>query len=282
MSLLFFFAKRFIAGETLVEALNVLTLLHRQGFLTTLDYLGENVKDESRAILAASVYNEVFDELKKRQLDLNVSVKLTQIGLYINRDLCIKNLKMIAQKAREINGFVRVDIEGSDTTTDTFDIVKKLKTEGYPVGAAVQAMLRRTPTDVVSLLENQVTMRLCKGAYKESVDIAYQNKNDVDRQYVALMKRLLTSGLYHGIATHDKKIIENTKAFAKENKISPSQFEFQMLMGIGRKLQKQLIEEGYRVRIYVPFGHAWLPYTIRRLRERKENIWFVLKHLFKK
>lgn len=282
MSILFFFAKRFIAGRTLSEALNTIESLHNQGFLTTLDYLGENVTDENEAINAARVYVEVLEELGKRRLDTNVSVKLTQIGLYVDKNLCSRNLKMIAAKAKEIGGFARVDIEGSDTTSATFDIIKELKAQGYPVGGAVQSMLRRTPSDVVSLLENQITMRLCKGAYKEPVDVAYQDKKEVDRQYVSIMKRLLTSGLYHGIATHDEEIIAATKSFAKERKIPLDRFEFQMLMGIRRKLQKELLQEGYRLRVYVPFGRAWLPYTIRRLRERKENLWFVLKHLFRR
>jgi proline dehydrogenase len=281
MSILFFFAKRFIAGQTPSEALKAVSALQKEGFLTTLDHLGENVKDEKEAAEAARVYVDVLRELKKRQLDTNVSVKLTQLGLDIDKNLCIKNLKMIAQAARETGGFVRVDIEGSDTTSATFDIVKELKAQGYPVGGAVQSMLRRTPSDVVSLLENGITMRLCKGAYKEPVDVAYQDKREVDRQYIAIMKRLLTSGLYHGIATHDDKIIAATKAFAKERGLPADRFEFQMLMGIRRKLQKKLIQEGYKLRIYVPFGRAWLPYTLRRLRERKENIWFVLKNLFR-
>lgn len=281
MSILFFFAKRFIAGQTLAEALKVVFSLHRQGFSTTLDYLGENVTDENEAIDAARVYVEALEELGKKQLDTNVSVKLTQIGLYVDRNLCARNLKMIAAKARDVGGFARVDIEGSDTTSATFDIIKELKAQSYPVGAAVQSMLRRTPSDVVSLLENHVTMRLCKGAYKEPVDVAYQDKKEVNRQFIAIMKRLLTSGLNHGIATHDEEMIAATKSFAKERKIPPDHFEFQMLMGIRRKMQKQLIGEGYRLRVYVPFGRAWLPYTIRRLRERKENLWFVLKHLFR-
>jgi len=282
MSILFFFAKRFIAGQTLPEALDVVELLHKQGFSTTLDHLGENVTDENEAIRAARVYVEVLEELKKRRLDTNVSVKPTQIGLYVDRGLCARNLKMIAAKAREVAGFIRVDIEGSDTTSSTFDIIKELNAQGYPVGGAVQSMLRRTPSDVVSLLENRVTIRLCKGAYQEPVDVAYQDKREVDRQFIAIMKRLLTSGLYHGIATHDDEMIAATKAFARERKIPTDQFEFQMLMGIRRKMQKQLIREGYRLRIYVPFGREWLPYTIRRLRERKENLWFVIKNLFRR
>ena len=282
MSFLFWFAKRFIAGCTLAQAINVLHSLKVKGFLTTVDHLGENVSNTEEAKQAADVYIEIINTLKKNRLENNVSVKLTQIGLDISRELCLENLKRVAEVARNANGFVRVDIEGSKYTSSTLDLVKEVKEMGLPVGAAVQAMLRRTPSDVVGLLENEITMRLCKGAYKEPVDIAYQKKDEVDRQYIALMKRLLTSGIYHGIATHNEKIISETKTFIKENRLKRDSFEFQMLLGIRPFLQEQLIANGWRLRIYVPYGNAWLPYVIRRLRERKENVWFVLKNLFRK
>ena len=282
MSFLFFLAKRFIAGRDWPEALKVVRSIHAQGFLTTIDHLGEHVPKKEQAKKAAEYYSKVIKSLKNENLDKNISVKLTQLGLEIDRDFCRENLKLILEEAREIGGFVRVDIEGSDTTSSAFSMIKELRDLGYPIGAAVQSMLRRTPSDVVSLLENGVAIRLCKGAYKEPVDIAYQHKWEVNRQFIALMKRLLTSGSYHAIATHDEKIIEATKTFAKERRISPSQFEFQMLLGIRRPMQKKLLKEGFRVRIYIPFGHTWLPYVIRRLRERKENLWFVIKHLFRR
>lgn len=282
MSFLFWFAKRFIAGQTLEDALTVLRSLKVRGFATTIDHLGENVTNEEEATRSADTYIEIIKSIKKSNLENNISVKLTQIGLDISRDLCIKNLKRIAEVSRETGGFVRVDIEGSKYTSSTLDVVKEVKAMGYPVGAAVQAMLRRTPSDVVQLLENGITMRICKGAYKEPIDIAYGKKQEVDMQYVALMKRLLTSGLYHGIATHDEKIIAQTKTFAKERGIRREQFEFQMLLGIRPSLQEQLIANGWRVRVYVPFGKAWLPYVWRRLRERKENVWFVFKNIFRR
>ncbi len=281
-SLLFVFARRFIAGQTLYEAITVLRRLKSRGFLTTIDHLGENVTNEEEAVRAADEYIEIVRALKKNHLDVNISVKLTQIGLDISTALCSRNLKRIAEAAKEAGGFIRVDIEGSKYTSKTFDVVKEIKAMGLPVGAAVQTMLRRTPSDVVALLEGGTTMRLCKGAYKEPIDIAFAKKEEVDRQYVALMKRLLTSGLYHAIATHDEKIIAETKSFAKERGIKRDQFEFQMLFGIRPSLQERMIANGWRLRVYVPFGKAWLPYVIRRLREKKENFWFVMKNLFRK
>lgn len=279
---IFWFAKRFIAGQTLEDALTVLRKLKTRGYATTIDHLGENVTNAEEAKKSADTYIEIIKTLKKNKLESNVSVKLTQVGLDVNRDLCVENLKRIAEAARETGGFIRVDIEGSKYTSSTFEIVKEVKAMGLPVGAAVQTMLRRTPSDIVTFLEEGITMRLCKGAYKEPVDIAYQKKDEVDRQYVALMKRLLTSGLYHGIATHDEKIIAQTKMFVKERSVKRDQFEFQMLLGIRPSLQEQLIANGWKLRIYVPFGRAWLPYVYRRLRERKENVWFVVKNLFRK
>ncbi len=282
MSFLFWFAKRFIAGQTLGDALMVLRSLKVRGFQTTVDHLGENVTNEEEAKISADTYIEIIRALKKNNLENNISVKLTQIGLDISRDLCRENLKRIAEVSRETGGFVRVDIEGSKYTSSTLDVVREIKAMGYPVGAAVQAMLRRTPSDIVTLLEDGITMRLCKGAYKEPIDIAFGKKHEVDMQYVALVKRLLTSGLYHGIATHDEKIIAATKTFAKERAVKRDQFEFQMLLGIRPALQGELIANGWRLRVYVPYGKAWLPYVIRRLRERKENVWFVIKNFFRK
>jgi len=280
--ILFWFARRFIAGQTLEEALIVLRKLKAKGFATTIDHLGENVTNALEAKAATDDYIEIINAIKKNSLDNNISVKLTQIGLDINRDLCLENLKRITEAAREINGFVRVDIEGSKYASTTFEMVREIRALGLPVGVAIQAMLRRTPSDMVTLLESGITMRLCKGAYKEPVDIAYQKKDEVDRQYVALVKRLLTSGSFHGIATHDEKIIAETKAFVKERQIKRDKFEFQMLLGIRPALQEQLVANGWKLRVYVPYGRAWLPYVIRRLRERKENVWFVLKNLFRK
>lgn len=281
ISIITFFARRWIAGLTLAQALDVIEDLNRRGCLTSLDHLGEDVTNESEANTATDQYIAILHALKERNLDRNVSVKLTQLGLAIDTELCAKNLGRIVSAAVEVSGFVRVDIEGSQWTSKTFDAVKKVKTSAAPVGAAVQAMLKRSPEDVASLIDRDIPIRLCKGAYKEPTEIAYLKHEDIVKHYIALMKRMLTSGIYHGIATHDETIIEAAKRFVKENHIGRDAFEFQMLMGMRRKLQRQLIDDGWRLRIYVPFGKRWLPYMLRRLREKKENLWFFVSHLFK-
>lgn len=281
MSLLTFLAKRFIAGQTLHEALDVVEYFNRRGFMTTLDYLGEDVTKREEAEAATEQYIVILKALKKRGLDRNISIKLTQIGLAIDPELCKRNLTRLVSEAATIEGFVRVDIEGSAHTAATFDVIKAVKTSAAPLGAAVQAMLKRTPDDLTGLLERDIPIRLCKGAYKEPASISYQKRAMVDRQYLALMKRLLTAETYNAIATHDADLIDATKAFAKNNRISRDSFEFQMLMGIRPSLQRRLIADGWRLRIYIPFGRHWLPYIIRRLRERKENVWFVLKNLLR-
>lgn len=282
MSIITFLARRFIAGQTLSQALDVVEHLNGQGFLTTLDHLGEDVTKEEEANAATEQYIAILKALKQRGLEKNISIKLTQIGLSIDQDLCIRNLTRIVKAAYDVQGFVRVDIEGSAYTTATFDTIKKVKTNAAPLGAAVQAMLRRTPEDVVGLIDRAITIRLCKGAYKEPKDIAYQKREEIDRQYLALMKRLLTAETYNAIATHDEDLIQATKAFVKNNGLKKDSFEFQMLMGIRRPMQRKLRDEGWRIRIYVPFGRHWLPYMWRRLRERKENTLFLMRNIFRR
>jgi proline dehydrogenase len=281
MNFLFIFAKRFIAGQTLEEALPVVEQLHRDGFATTLDILGESVTNPAEARNMADDYCNVIRMLRERGLDANMSLKLTQLGLDISNDLCFDNVAKILIEAGKNNGFIRVDMEGSAYTQQTLDMVKRWHNIYPNVGTVVQAMLKRTPKDVEWLLEEKVGIRLCKGAYKEPHDVAFPDKRDVDRQYETLMDRLIGSGIYHGIATHDEKIINKAKEFAANYGIGKDKFEFQMLLGIRRDLQRQLLKDGWRVRVYVPYGSAWLPYTLRRIRERKENLWFVVKNLFR-
>lgn len=277
------FAKRFIAGTTLAEALDKLSKLKIGGFGTTLDHLGESVANAAEAKHAADEYCVMLRALKEKNLDRNVSLKLTQMGLAISEDFCLENLSRIVKTAEDVGGFVRVDMEGSDVTQKTIDIVGKMKkTRATPIGCVLQAMLKRTPTDLVGMLENNITLRLCKGAYKEPGEIAYGDMRNIRHQYLALSKRLLTSGMYHGIATHDEWLVRQVMQFARGQKISPDKFEFQMLLGIRPKFQKWILSEGFRLRIYVPFGNAWLPYTWRRIRERKENLWFVVKSVFQR
>lgn len=272
---------RFIGGETLAEALRTLYGLKKRGFATTLDLLGESVTNKKEADRATEEYIENLRGLHKNGLDKNISIKLTQLGLDIDAGLARDNLVKIVKVAGEMGGFVRVDMEGSAYTEETVQMVEKVHRDHPHVGAVLQAYLRRTPGDAIRLLRARVPIRLCKGAYKEPPSIAFPDKKEVDRQYVTLMKRLLTSGVCHGIATHDEKIIEETKKFAHREKIAKEAFEFQMLFGIRNRFAEGLVQEGWRVRIYVPYGTFWFPYMTRRLRERKENIWFVVKNLFR-
>ncbi len=281
MSMLFIFAKRFIAGQTLERALPVVERLHNEGFSTTLDILGESVTNAKEASAVSDEYCNVLNILKEKGLDANMSLKLTQLGLDVSDQLCFDNVAKILVVAGKLDAYIRIDMEGSVYTQRTLEMVKRWHGIYKNCGTVVQAMLKRTPGDVEGLLEKGIGVRLCKGAYKEPKDVAFQDKKDVDRQYETLMTRLVGSEIYHGIATHDEKLIAKMKDFVNAYGIDKNKFEFQMLLGIRRDLQKKLLEEGWRVRVYVPYGKAWLPYTIRRLRERKENIWFVVKNIFK-
>ncbi len=277
------FARRYIAGTTLAQALDKLAQLKAEGFETTFDHLGESVTSPEEAKMATEQYVVMLRALKERGLDRNVSVKLTSIGLAIDENLAREHLAQIVHAAEESHGFVRVDMEGSDVTSTTLDIVRDTKkNRSTPVGTVLQAMLKRTPTDALELLRKETTIRLCKGAYKEPPETAYQDMSEIRHQFMALTKRLLTSGLYHGIATHDVQLITELKRFAREQKIPKDAFEFQMLLGIRSKVARQLVAEGWRVRIYVPFGRAWLPYMWRRLRERKENVWFFAQSIWQR
>ncbi len=274
-------ARRFIAGTTLVEALEVLSNLKSQGFATTLDHLGESVTSISEAKTATEQYLVMLRALKNRGLDQNISVKLSQLGLDIDKELCTENLDRIVHAAQEMHGFVRVDMEGSNETDATLDVVRRIKrNRAVPLGVTLQSMLLRTPEDMIDLVQGEIPLRLCKGAYKEPPEIALRDTRMIRKEFLSQAKRLLTSGLYHGIATHDAWVINEIQDFAKQQHIAPEQFEFQLLLGIRSRLAKRILAAGWRVRIYVPFGHMWFPYTWRRLRERKENVWFVMKNLF--
>lgn len=282
MNILFLFARRFIAGQTLEEAMPVVESLYKEGFGTTLDILGESMTNPAEAGAVADDYCRAINVLKEHDCDVNMSLKLTQLGLDISDQLCFDNVVKILVEAGKFNCFIRIDMEGSAYTQKTLDMVERWHNIYPNVGAVVQAMLRRSLNDVEKLLKNGIGVRLCKGAYKEPSEIAFPNKRDVDDQYAVLMERLIGSGIYNGIATHDEKLIERAKEYCSHYNIDKNRFEFQMLLGIRRDLQKKLLQEGWRVRVYVPYGSAWFPYTLRRMRERKENFWFVVKNLFRK
>ncbi len=265
--------RRFIAGTTLKEALDCASKLSREGFLFTLDHLGEHVSNKREAEAAAELYIVLLRALKEHSLPRNISLKLSQLGMGVDRELCLKNLERIVNATEELKGFVRVDMENSASTDATLQMTKNAhKNRLTPVGAVLQAKLKRTPDDLLSMLESGISVRLCKGAYDEPAGIAFQSRSEVRREFLALAKRLLTSGITHGIATHDEFIIDEIKKFVVSNEIEKGSFEFQLLLGIRIGLAKKLLAEGWRVRIYIPFGKAWLPYTMRRIREIKTRI----------
>jgi proline dehydrogenase len=272
-------ASRFIAGEKIEDALRVCRRLNQEGFMTTLDCLGESVHEETGVEAACQTYLQLLERLAQEKLDSHVSVKLTQLGLAIDEGLAQRNLARIAGKAARLQNFVRVDMEGSAFTDATFRVFSAVDAPREALGIAVQAYLRRSPGDIEDLLKRCVRIRLVKGAYKEPPKIAFPKKSEVDRSFLELTQKLLTSGTYHAIATHDERIIGATVRFVREEGISPEAFEFQMLYGIRRRLQRELVRQGWRVRLYLPFGPEWYAYFMRRLAERPANLFFVLRNL---
>jgi proline dehydrogenase len=272
-------ATRFVAGETLDQALAVSRKLNSEGITVTLDCLGESVTSLEEAAQARDVYVRTLSAIHDSGIQGNVSLKLTQFGLDLSAEQCLANVELLACRAAELDSFVRVDMESSEYTDRTLHLVSTLFSRHPVVGVVIQAYLRRSRKDVEQLCARGIRVRLCKGAYLEPPGVAFPNKADVDRNFVELMKILLASGTYPAIATHDEAMIEATKSFAAETNISKDNFEFQMLYGIRRDLQRKLISGGYRLRLYVPFGRAWYPYYMRRLAERPANVFFVLRNL---
>jgi len=275
-------ARRFVAGETLDDAVEAARAVNRAGQSASLDLLGENVSDEAGAGRAAQRYLEMFDRIAREKIDANVSLKLTQLGLDLDQALCQELIEQIVAHASALGNFVRIDMEGSAHTQRTIDIAKRVRAKYTSVGTVMQAYLYRAEQDIQDLLAAGCRLRLCKGAYKEPPELAFPKKEDVDANFVKLMKLLLPSGIYHGIATHDPAMIRATKEFAREKNIARDQFEFQMLYGIRTDLQQQLVREGYRLRVYIPFGTDWFPYFMRRLAERPANLVFFLRNLLPK
>lgn len=273
--------RRFVAGERLDDAMAAVRALNHAGRLASLDCLGESVSSESEARSAARAYSDMFDRIAAEKLTCNVSLKLTQLGLDIRPSLCEELLVEIVKRAATQGNFVRIDMESSAYTQRTLDICKHARTQSDSVGTVIQSYLFRTEQDAQDLIAAGCRLRLVKGAYKEPAAVAFPKKADVDANYVKVMKILLPSGIYHGIATHDPNMLDATKKFAAEQGIRTDQFEFQMLYGIRTDLQEQLIREGYRLRVYVPYGSDWFPYFMRRLAERPANLKFFLSNLFR-
>jgi len=276
--LLFLFARRYIAGTSMTEAIEAAKKLNAQNISATIDNLGENVKDEAGT--AAAEYSALLDRIKASGVDSTVSLKLTHLGLDVSTELAERNAEAVVRKAREFGNFVRFDMESSAYTERTLAILYSLRKSYQNVGVAIQSSLLRSAGDIKRLIENGTSVRLVKGAYKEHPEVAFMKKKDVDANFSFLMKELLMKGVRPAIATHDTALIEEAIRFTKAMNIPADSFEFQMLLGIKRTLQRRLAAEGYRVRVYVPYGPDWLPYTLRRLGERKENIYFVLKNIF--
>ena len=272
---------RFVAGETLEQALAVSRKLNAEGITVTLDHLGESVTSLKEAADARDVYVRTLSAIHESGIQGNVSLKLTQFGLDISYDQCLANVEALVRRASELGSFVRVDMESSEYTDRTLDVVFTLFERFPVVGIVIQSYLRRSRKDVERLCDRRIRVRLCKGAYLEPESVAFPHKSEVDQNYVDLMKLLLTQGTYPAIATHDEKMIEQTKAWVAEKNIPRDAFEFQMLYGIRRDLQRQLVAEGYRLRLYVPFGKAWYPYYMRRLAERPANVFFILRNIFR-
>ncbi len=274
-------ARRFVAGEELEEALVAARACNRAGRTVSLDHLGENVATEAGARRACDAYLKIFDRIAQEKLDANVSLKLTQLGLDISEELCQVLLESIIERAAGYGNFVRMDMEGSACTDRTIAMTKRVRAKSPVVGTVIQAYLYRSERDVSDLLAIGCRIRLCKGAYKEPPNIAYPSKRDVDGNYVKLMRLLLPRGIYHGIATHDPRMIAATMEFAERHGIPKDKFEFQMLYGIRTDLQEKLVRSGYRVRIYIPYGRDWFPYCMRRLAERPANLFFFVRNLFR-
>ena len=272
------FASRFVAGETIDTGVAAARDLSRRGITSSLDLLGESVTAESEASAARDLYLNMLDCMAESGVEVNVSVKLTQMGLDIGEDLCLSNMVRILEKAKALQGFVRLDMEGSDYTQRTLDFFTQrlFPVYGGHCGVVIQSMLRRSEQDVSDLIALGALVRLCKGAYLEPPTVAFPDKADVDRNYVRLMQRLMRDGNYPGLATHDEAIIRQALDFAREQGIASDRFEFQMLYGVRRDLQDRLRQAGYRMRVYIPFGTQWYPYLMRRLAERPANIAFIL------
>ena len=274
---------RFVAGETIDEAVAFIRELNADGCSASFDHLNESVANAAEAEQEVAEYLQVLSSIDETGINSNASIKLTQFGLELDPELAYKNARAVVADGARRGTFVRVDMEASSVTQVTIDIFKRLRAEFElnDVGIVLQSYLRRTYADAEELVKLPARIRICKGAYNEPPEVAFPDKKDVDENYVRVMQLLLSSGTYHGIATHDPKMIEATIEFSKKEGIPKEAFEFQMLYGVRRDLQRQLAQDGYNMRVYVPYGKHWYPYFMRRLAERPANIWFVLKNLFK-
>ena len=277
-------SSRFVAGMEIEDALRAAAAVNHQGMAVTLDSLGESVTTEAEAHRAAVVYHQLLDSIAARKLNANISVKLTQMGLELSAKLAETIVESLAGHAAATGNFVRIDMEDSRMTQITLDIVQRLHAKAElrgAIGIVIQSYLYRSQADIEQLLAGGIRVRLCKGAYKEPAEVAYPRKADVDTNFILLGRLLLAGPVYHGLATHDYAMIAEAKTFAAQNGIDPNRFEFQMLFGVRRDLQRKLVREGYNVRVYIPFGREWYPYFMRRLAERPANVLFLARNFFR-
>jgi proline dehydrogenase len=273
---------RFVAGEALDDAIESTRALNQRSMSVSLDHLGENVSDAKEAASAAQDYIAILDRIKQAGVDANISIKLTALGLDISQELCEQNVCRILEHAQQFPIFVRIDMEGSAYTEQTVDITLRMHKQYEHVGTVIQSCMYSSKKDVEQLIAQGVRVRLVKGAYKEPKTVAFQQKSEVDHNFVRLMMMLIQRGNYPAIATHDEAIINATCKFARDHGISKSAFEFQMLYGIRRDLQEKLVSQGYNMRIYVPYGSQWYPYLVRRMAERPANMLFVMSNAIRK
>ncbi len=279
-------ASRFVAGDNLDQAMPAIAELNARGIHASLDHLGENTSNAEEAAKTAEDYVAILDRIAAAGADANISIKLTALGLDIDEDLCLRNVRRVLDRACALDIFVRIDMEGSTYTESTLRLVHLLHREfagrsnvpGGVVGTVIQSMLFRSAEDIAALVAEGIRVRLVKGAYREPASIAFPQKFDVDEHYRQLMRALLAGGVYPAIATHDEGMLTEARRFAREHAIPPSRFEFQMLYGIRRDLQERLVGEGYNVRVYVPYGTQWYPYLSRRMAERPANLVFVVNN----
>ena len=274
-------ANRYIAGETIDEALKVAAGLNQRGMRATLDVLGEHVHTLEDARRAVAEYLQLLEEIHVRRLDANVSIKLTQLGLKVDAATCLELTDQLVRRAHALKNFVRIDMEDSSCTTDTLRIYRALRNDHSNVGVVIQAYLRRTAADVDALKDLRPNYRLCKGVYVEPPEIAFPDMRDINRNYVSILETLLRNGSYVGIATHDELIIHEAFRLISELRLPPTAYEFQMLLGVNEHLRDMIVAAGHKLRVYIPFGRDWYAYSVRRLRENPRLAGYVLKAMFK-